>query len=304
MITTRLDYLQGKIVFPNLENLKSFLDCLCQDWAYLHKPIWFQERYENSFSNSCGLRGGFLRVASGYQCYFQLSGEFWSNLSESSHWEVIDLFSKVGFRCTRFDIALDDYLRRISPEELWAVAERGEYCLVNSRKLVSSSPTRDCFNSGQTIYFGSTNSQKIVRFYDAEIVHGYGADRWELQLRGNKASVAFPQLPKDSSGLAAVFLGAIDFRSDIDNVRFFWWQSFHDQIACEPIKFKVVYPNRKIDNICAWLDRQVVKSLAIVDSAVGSHYLEELIKVAKSEFSDSDRMLIESFKKEREVING
>ncbi len=204
-ISVRPDYFQGTCYFPCDSDLKACLDLVCDllpigdSWTLRDKSLFCGESFNYSFRSIRGkLYGGFRREAQRWKMLLQIPGSYWSQLDSSQYLSLISLLLDCGFNTTRFDIALDDYDRRVGFDSVKKSGELGHYRLVDSYKCIESTIIRG-LDLIPTCYFGS--SDKILRFYDAEFIHGIQADRWELQLRDNHARVAI------NRPLAKVFRG-------------------------------------------------------------------------------------------------
>lgn len=186
-----------------------------------------------------------------------------------------------GVNFTRFDVALDDYCRRVSFDDVKSAGELRNYRLVNSYKVVESSVSGS--QLATTCYFGS--SDRVVRFYNAEAVHDIVADRWELQLRNDLATSAVLAFLDDSDCLASLVVGSIDFGvrgTHYDRfTRFGWWQSLIDSVGGVTSTSADPYiPN--LDRSIEWLDRSVSPLLAVLKQGMGDDRFFDLI----SDFAD------------------
>jgi DNA relaxase NicK len=177
-----------------------------------------------------------------------------------------------GFRCTRLDIALDDYKRRVEFETVKAAGDSGHYRLVKSFKSIQSKICSEAGSVG-TCYFGS--SDKILRFYNAEFVHGIKADRWELQLRADIAQSAFDVYLSQVENLASMLVAEVDFgifgKYYRDFVRFDWWESLiQDAGSVYSIPRSSYEPD--LSRTILWLDTAVAPTLAVLRSGLGSQF--------------------------------
>jgi hypothetical protein len=91
--------------------------------------------------------------------------------------------------CRRFDVYIDDYARRIGFWDVVRHCEAGEVSLVRSFSIFAKGDIGKQLIP--TVYFGSRESEKYMRFYNAELKHGIKADRWELELKRRHAQEAF-----------------------------------------------------------------------------------------------------------------
>jgi DNA relaxase NicK len=244
-----LDYLQGYTKEIDPRELRYLLANYFKiDLASTKKkPKWIQR---NDFS----VDDGFLSTAEIYYdtsntrqelpdrcvCYVRISGELISTLNlKEQHQLCVELFTKFSFVCTRIDIAIDDYSRIIRYEEIIKACEKDNVSGFKTYLVVGGASCGQ--KTGRlTIYLGSKESDKIVRFYDAMPVHKINVDRLELQLRKEKASVAFQSFIKtNASGdklasLMFIYFGFYDRKNSKGNREtklsrcpmLRWWKTF------------------------------------------------------------------------------
>jgi hypothetical protein len=229
-----------------------------------------------------------------YDCWLNLPGSYLSGLSTSRCHNLVSYLSdRLGFRCTRFDIALDDFERRVDAATVVEAIENGHGCRFRNSKVITSRSGRG--TPSTTVYMGAR--RKVVRFYDAEAVHGIPADRWELQLRERRAGSFCRQYVEEFSlerykgqdgvldgvrrsadierFLAAAVVGSVDFRDsstgdkNIDRrSRLDWWASLCFDVGAEilihvpkePVTFR-----RTLD----WADKQIAPTLATIRAGWG-----------------------------------
>ncbi len=285
-VSVRFDYLQGICLVDYESDIKKILDSVCEllpigdSWSLLNRSLFLGESFTSAFSSIRGkLYGGFRCDDLGYKILLQIPGSYWSQLESSNYLTLIELLTDYGFHFTRVDIALDDYDRRIDFNSVKQAGELGNYKLVNTYKCVESSLIR-----GQlpipTCYFGS--SDKILRFYNAEVIHGIEADRWELQLRGDHAQSVICDYLQNQNCLGEFVTGAVDFgflSSDSwDSFkRFDWWESLRIDIGGSK---KILLPsfNPCFEKSLKWLYAQVAPTLAVAYSGYGQEGFEALMK--------------------------
>jgi len=176
----------------------------------------------------------------------------------------------------------DDYTRRVSFSEVKRAGEEGNYKLVDSYKCIESSLTKGS-PLVPTCYFGSSNKQ--LRFYDAETVHGLPADRWELQLRSDHARSVIDDYLKNSNQLGLFITGSVDFGEGTrtENFkRFPWWESLiQDLGGAKRIELAVFNPC--FEKSLAWLFSQVAPTLAVARQGYGQIKFMQLVEQVVSE---------------------
>lgn len=265
---SRLDFISVTNIFESLDDCEEAITGVAvfvrdgDGWGYL------QDR-STRFKSVAGLMGWIKKTDDWYHLRLELPGEFCKCVDQLSLCQYLD--SK-QFRCTRLDIALDDYKRRVDFNTVKAAGDSGSYMLVEYFKSIQSSILCGADPVG-TCYFG--NSDKILRFYNAQAVHGIEADRWELQLRSDIAQSAFDIYLDDSSYLPSLVVGAVDFGirgSHYDKfTRFPWWESLIEDAGFPyPIPRTSYEPDlsRTID----WLNTAVAPSLLVLRNGLGSQF--------------------------------
>ncbi len=284
-ITVRPDYFQGTCYFDSDSDLIACLDLICEllpigdSWSLKSKSLFCGESFDHSFKSVRGkLYGGFRREEQTWKMLLQVPGSYWSQLHSNNYLPFISFLLDCGFNTTRFDVALDDYNRRIDFNSIKKMGELGHYRFVNSYKCIESAIVRGA-DLVPTCYFGS--SDKILRFYDAEVVHGIEADRWELQLRDHHARNVVDQYLENSNCLGTFVTGAIDFgfyssSSSHSFQRVNWWQSLME--AAKGAR-KINLPDfepcfEKSEN---WLYNQVSPTLAVAFHGYGIQQFSSFI---------------------------
>lgn len=232
-----------------------------------------------------------------------------------------------GGHFTRLDLAIDDYKKIFTPEQIVKKLEGG---LTSSRfksfRYMKAGEIVTGKTKGLTVYFGSDASDISIRIYDKleerrqagkEIAEGVTSwCRTEVQMRDERADMAAEQIIKSGSGgievgviVSGILANYLTFykRKGTDSNKSRWekwdaWQRFLCNAA--KLKLTVKAPDRTIDSRRAWIDRQTSKTLAtlllaydnntdfIIDAAMrGMELLEE------KEFNE-----IEAYKRHNEEM--
>ena len=314
-ISVSPDYFQGTCYLDDRISLDRCLNTVCNflpvkdSWVFTNKSLFCGELFSNSFTSIRGkLFGGCRREDDKYKLLLQIPGSYWSQLETKKHIPLLKFLTGYGFNVTRFDIALDDYSRRIGFDSVKLAGECGNYRLVNSYKCIESSIVRGS-PVVPTCYFGS--AQKMLRFYDAEIVHGHKADRWELQLRGIHADSVVSEFIENPQSLGKFLVGAVDFGHQSGKYwhsfsRFNWWESLRQDSQGT---LKITLPSFKpcFERSESWLYNQVAPTLAVAFHGYGPQAFKQLIKDLVSDGGKRLRPYhskwIEELKKEYQ-ING
>jgi hypothetical protein len=185
-----------------------------------------------------------------------------------------------GCRSTRFDYAIDDFDRQLSIQEIIDCCESGDYAGAQCWRSYRSQRSRES-RVGQTIYLGSSQSDKQIRIYD-KYVESRGAInsiRYEVQWRDRLAHIAFekfftPTSRSDANSLLSkLAVGAIDFISRCSEIlsrcpRKSFWAEFLQRIG-QPIKISMRRIQPMISDKKRWIEHQVVGTLALISSCQG-----------------------------------
>lgn len=186
---------------------------------------------------------------------------------------------------TRLDIAVDDLNNvGLSPDEASSLVCNGQ-CVSRFRTCRHTKETDyQGTKKGQTIYFGSGQSNFLVRLYDKKLEQeskGKTVDssswyRWELELKKEYADRTARSI---AGGIAVGSIGVgiltyyLRFINLDNNVRsrctmYDKWSNFvKDALSCG---LYVPPPAKKIQHKRQWIDKQVAPSLAAVFVASGS----------------------------------
>ena len=211
---------------------------------------------------------------------------------------ITRLVSAYNAKFTRIDIRLDDYVRRVSIKYLEHLAESGDVAGVSKYKGINSGAIGDEGDSNsRSLYLGS--KRRILNIYNAEFMHGIPADRWEGRFREDRASnianyIAdniddFVDDPTEMLVHLLQYCGnkVLDIAKFIDRKgnksqaiskfkRYDFYQSLLDDVGeLDPALLKDE-PKPKLNayqfvtQTFDWLNRQVFKRLAMMESCFGS----------------------------------
>jgi hypothetical protein len=245
------------------------------------------KKYQHSGSSVKGCRIGWNVVDGVSKTWLAIPGYV---LSQMTTRDVYRLCSGLGHRwkadCRRFDVALDDYKRRVSPSEILRACEAKDTALFEDYMPFGKAKTGEKFVP--TMYLGSRESEKFVRFYDAEKKHGTPCDRWEVELKRRHAQEAFKHFispifdPGDDDSfeqitaqyLAGLVTGAVDFVKRDEGVRYSrrqrlnWWASLCDEVGAA-VRLSPARPKPTLERTIQWFDRSVSPSLAMLRDGWG-----------------------------------
>ena len=183
--------------------------------------------------------------------------------------------------------------------------------------------------SGSTFHAGDYN-RKYLRNYNKHLdENGNHISRWEMKFKdpmyakqaGHELITAARQGHEAVAAVcASLVIGAIEFyevgegkNRDRDRVAPFW-QKFLDDLAITPLRLIYSKAKKTFDDKISWLEKQVAKSLAMVEAFWGrtrpvtSSFVGHLIKEGKKLITWEDKQTIENavneFKHDNGIIEG
>lgn len=180
-----------------------------------------------------------------------------------------------GFRATRYDAALDDYAKRVTPVEVEAACDSGAMHGAQKFRYIKEGKGK---HRSHTLYMGSRKSDKFIRCYDKEEESKgkIAAIRWEVEFHDDLAHAAFQYLCESGihsdgamlgSILVAQVVGAIDFtdplsgRRTAEQTRLPWWQSLCED-AQNRVKITVSKIVSTVEEKLIWIHKQVAPAMA------------------------------------------
>ncbi len=130
------------------------------------------------------------------EVHVDLSAGIVSTWEETKIRSVLAWVFARGGHITRMDVALDDRAGQVSIAQVKQAVDAGQ-AVTRSQKfqIVAGSSLRDGTSTGDTLYFGSRESQTMLRVYDKRLelqqkgreeAKDYGV-RWELELKQDRA---------------------------------------------------------------------------------------------------------------------
>ena len=294
------DFIQGVIKLPTVEDFKALMGSysdLYDDLITWHDETPSVHGVRFDASGLSARKAAFAYCPPSPErdyCYGWLSipGSVIGSRGNDHFLTLCRLFcSFETFRATRFDVALDDYDKSIGYAELSSAVHERNYAGFRGGRNIESFNSKVRGGFGWTFYFGSPQSDKILRVYDKSVESGGDIDahRWEAQFRAEYADAAF-RAYVDSEGmpefLASLVVGCISFidRSSGDRLSrqslLPWWSEFVSKVgSC--IKFSIPRVKSTIQSKKDWITRQVTTTLAVLKRVYGSyfqHWLTERIE--------------------------
>ena len=313
-IGVRMDWLQGTIRFEDESRLVQVLGhllSLCED-----SVVW--ERDKGTFKGiqwshrAYSVKG--LKVwwnnpskdAPLGHALISLPGGILSTMQCRKIWEIAKFLVDVcDFKCTRLDIAVDDFEKRVSFTQVRDACEAGNYARF-SRFLPIRGGNKKRENLGFTIYLGSRESDKIIRFYDKEVeskgkIKSY---RWEGEYREERAVKILNEwlvLPEENfeelspKYLAGTVLGTVEFveRKKEKNVsrmvRLDWWKGLIEAVGSS-IQHSIRKAATPFEASIRWVMKQVAPTLTMIRKVYGllsyRAWIEEEMAKAEERLSD------------------
>ena len=199
-----------------------------------------------------------------------------------------------GLRCSRFDIALDDHEKRFPLELVEQARCDRNYFNVRKSSVVL------CYDvaantQGMTVYFGSRQSEALMRVYD-KTVESKGeriGNRWETEFKGKKADKALREWlsamaddeRKASSLLVDMVFGTVDFRDRSKGdknrkrcPRLKWFDEMCKMLSAVPVRLRIPRPKISLQRSLDYVKKSVAPTLASIHKALGSEFPEWLSK--------------------------
>lgn len=218
-------------------------------------------------------------------------------------------------RCSRIDIAIDDFSRMLKVDEIIQACESGNY---HGFKKSKSTKNHNSKYGGWTVNLASRQGEKFIRIYDkyAESEGKINSIRYEAEISGNLSNKLFSMLLEFPRGereyqmeLINYAVGTIGFIERIDknihkNPLLPWWKEWLEYLKCCPKKLHVRRIEPKINTKKRWIERAVGKSLALLKDALGAvemkRYMDLIMKEAKQRYSSMDELILKEY---RQVMN-
>lgn len=203
---------------------------------------------------------------------------------------------KMGARCTRFDWAIDDYAKRLSVADMQKMAEAGCYYGARSHMLYQSARKRALpTDIARTIYIGATDGTQRVCIYDKTVESNGEIDAIRIEYRyyDQKADYFFNRLldnykagipPNDISQCCVGRIGftpSDNIPESITNLVELW----AELVAAlgEPIKTTFPKRPRTVEEKEAWIERQVIPTIAFLAKTIGFYEVMRWVKYLVSE---------------------
>jgi hypothetical protein len=202
-----------------------------------------------------------------------------------------------GAKFNRIDLAVDDYSRAMLPEYIREANKAGNY--TGYRNFIYMTDDKgDCHSAGWTIYLGSRESDRYIRYYNAKFKHGIDAFRYEVEYKGELANVianaiantiakdnakynssAIAKTKVDatlSSMICELIVGNISFIDRASGYRASrsaplpFWHDFVTRMGGKGVRLSPPTVKPTMERAISWLERSVAGTLAMVSEYVGA----------------------------------
>jgi DNA relaxase NicK len=216
----------------------------------------------------------------------------------------------LNLKCSRLDLAVDDYGKELDFNQLKNAIESHSYSGFRKSRTVMNHGGK---YTGWTVYLGARESEFMVRIYDkfAESKGAIDSIRWEAEIKGKMANNLFPVL-LECPGNEAMYqaklikyaIGGISFIQKVSkNIGrcplLDWWENWLKYLSCSPLRIFVKRVKTTLSNTKSWIYRSVAKSLAMLEEGLGVYYFEhfvnELLLDGKSRLTNLDKLRIEDY---------
>ena len=244
-----------------------------------------------------------------------LSGEVLKRAQQIDIIKYLSVQMANGAKVNRIDLRADDYTRAMLPEYLIDACREGNYQGFRNSNI-HSQITGNIYESGWTIYFGSRESDRFARYYNAFPVHGKECFRYEIELKDDVANqsayylcVGFDDESMLVSTMGAIIAGHLSFidrsggsrASRCEKLPF--WKSFTDRLG-DSIRLSLPKVVRTIQKSIDWIEHKVSGTLAMVLKYVNPidkiSYIKRLIQLGESKFSARHETILKASKIEFE----
>lgn len=321
-LSVRVDWLQGTIRFTSLAQLHEvieFIEGYTKEKFVLHpdRGRFVGKQWHNQAQ---GIEGCMILYNLPEQepdgighALISFTATVLSQIVVRDVWRMASGLVKCwGYKATRFDIALDDYLKNISFYDLLHAAKHRNF--THFRNMPTVHYTFDEYGNvvGWTIVWGGRNGDRTFRCYDKDFESKgkIKANRFELELHDKLAEKALADwLSLDAENfeetspavLGGIVIGTIDFveRGHDKNVSrmpvLSWWQDMKDRVGCA-IRHTVEAATTSYERKRNWFTRQVSVTLAMFKKVMGNQgfkqYLTNELLDAEERFNSTHEAFI------------
>jgi DNA relaxase NicK len=257
------------------------------------------------------------------EVHVDLSGGIVSTWDEAKIRSVLAWVFARGGHVTRMDVALDDRTAGVSIAQVKQAVDAG-HAVTRSQKfqVLAGSSLRDGASTGDTLYFGSRESQTMLRVYDKRLelqqkgreeAKDYGV-RWELELKKDRAQACAKALltlpPEDwREFLVGVLRSYVDFRETTHEAEpwekyraplLLWWETLTEGFKrCRLVVEKI---QQTLDEVCQWLGQSISAMLALAYFHRGDQFLQQLIYAGSKKWKAKHLAMLHEGRKQRPYV--
>jgi hypothetical protein len=319
-LSAHVDFLTVLGVIPT-SDLACLLDFLtdCNHSVDTSKPwhLGSFKHYESRVYGCNNIVGGFTANEDTGECSvaLMLPGQFWETMTVYQQRNYCRGVKRWGLRCSRIDLAIDDYSKTELPvSEMIQADEDGNGFGYRVSKFIKSGTHDD---KKITQYFGSRESGCLTRVYEHEFGDGTSCNRLEVEFKRAYSQQVFDLFAGKDTEISAsnclgdnardvhaikekedleaqkfisgIVAGVIDFRDRASSGavnkkklsaeqcdRLPFWQEFLDKLG-EQIVLSVAGVDRTVEKAIRWVDRQVAPTLAALAKGMGQQKFQAYI---------------------------
>jgi phage replication initiation protein len=227
------------------------------------------------------------------------------------------IFAQKG-HVTRIDVALDDREATVAVETVRQAVEAGQVVSRSKQfKVIQASNHRQGVRTGETLYFGSRESQSMLRVYDKRLelqsrgredAASYGV-RWEMEFKQDRAQACAKALltldPKIGgpswSGCCVPMWISERPRERPNRMRSIgrplvaWWEGLTEGFRrCRLVVERI---QQRLDDVVAWFANALSPMLAVVVACRGDQFLMEMIYAGTKRWNQKHYALLKQRKK-------
>lgn len=236
---------------------------------------------------------------------------------------LLGMFLDIDANFTRIDAAIDDFHGYFKISQLIRKIKKGE--LISKFKKargMESIEIKTGESKGMTIYYGSSKSRIQIRMYEKDHERenaGYELDenikiwnRTEVQARDERAQKIAGIIARGEDigdvvvGILSYYLRFVVKGKDTNRARWKtapFWEKFLNGV--DKLRLTEIAPDRTVEKMERWLEKQVAPSLAILmkayDGDVG--HLYQMISKGNKRLKDKDREMIARFKRQNKTLD-
>ena len=289
-LTVRIDWVTAVFPISDRENVLELIQIISKEF---HDDVELAEgqgrRIGKQYAHSArGSRGALFTWNLLEDCHGS-SGSLRVALNAQTlqHCRQDDLWLFLGHlqnsyqaKCTRIDVAIDDYSKSLDPQLMLDAYRAGDCGIIRKMSHVMNYRSGEPY--GWTLNFGSRESESFVRYYDKDAESNGAVPTWRLEaeFKGDKAQKVLGDiatLPLSElhelapKYLGVIVLGCLAFVDRDGKQRRLkrcpnlpWWQDFIDRVGGS---LRVVCPRPRptLHRKVRWLRDQVIPSIATIE---------------------------------------